>query len=181
MDPRPQKQLEIDFPAAKIIVSGINALLYLSLMKKIYAVLLSITLSFWGNACLAQPPKAKLNHLAIFVVDLQQSLRFYTQIIGLDTIAEPFRDGKHAWLSIGANLQLHIIAGADKPKNYFKNQHTCFSVANISTFTQQLSNKKIAWEDKDGKVGAITTRVDGIHQIWLQDPDGYWVEINDAP
>jgi lactoylglutathione lyase len=25
-----------------------------------------------------------------------------------------------------------------------------------------------------------TTRVDGVQQIWLQDPDGYWVEINDA-
>jgi lactoylglutathione lyase len=23
------------------------------------------------------------------------------------------------------------------------------------------------------------SRIDGVHQIWLQDPDGYWIEIND--
>jgi lactoylglutathione lyase len=26
----------------------------------------------------------------------------------------------------------------------------------------------------------ITTRVDGVKQIYFKDPDGYWIEINDA-
>ena len=41
--------------------------------------------------------------------------------------------------------------------------------------------KKLNWvyEDVIGNKNAITTRVDGVHQIWLQDPDGYWLEIND--
>jgi len=26
----------------------------------------------------------------------------------------------------------------------------------------------------------VTNRVDGVHQIYLKDPDGYWLEINDA-
>jgi len=26
----------------------------------------------------------------------------------------------------------------------------------------------------------VTTRPDGVHQIWFQDPDGYWLEINDV-
>ncbi len=29
-------------------------------------------------------------------------------------------------------------------------------------------------------MNSITTRVDNVKQIWLQDPDGYWIEINDA-
>ena len=37
-----------------------------------------------------------------------------------------------------------------------------------------------SWEDQDGKKMALTTRTDGVKQVWLQDPDGYWIEINDA-
>lgn len=124
--------------------------------------------------------KARINHVAIYVVNLEKSTRFYTEIVGLDTIPEPFRDGKHTWLSIGGGASLHIIQGAPLRKEYYKNQHTCFSVESVSAFTEKLKQKGIDFEDVNGKAGAITTRVDGVLQIWLRDPDGYWVEINDA-
>jgi lactoylglutathione lyase len=124
--------------------------------------------------------KAHLNHTAIYVVDIKKSGDFYTKVIGLDTIAEPFKDGKHIWLKTGPRLQMHIIQGAPEAKNYYKNQHTCFSVASIELFIKMLQAKNIAFEDRDGKQNTFTTRVDGIKQIWLQDPDGYWVEMNDA-
>jgi lactoylglutathione lyase len=31
-----------------------------------------------------------------------------------------------------------------------------------------------------GEKMAITNRVDGVKQIYFKDPDGYWIEINDA-
>jgi lactoylglutathione lyase len=125
-------------------------------------------------------PKAKLNHTAIYVVDLKKAGDFYTNIIGLDTVPEPFHDGKHIWLQTAPHIQMHIIQGATGPKTYYKNQHSCFSVASVEAFTKMLITKKIAFEDRDGKQSTFTTRVDGVKQIWLQDPDGYWVEINDA-
>jgi lactoylglutathione lyase len=124
--------------------------------------------------------KVHINHVAVYVVDLKKSGEFYTKIIGLDTIPEPFHDGKHIWLQIAPHIQMHIIQGAAEAKTYYKNQHTCFTVASLEAFTQMLMNKKIAFEDRDGKQNAFTTRIDGVKQIWLQDPDGYWVEINDA-
>jgi lactoylglutathione lyase len=124
--------------------------------------------------------QARLNHTAIYVMDLKKSGTFYINIIGLDTIPEPFHDGKHIWLQTAPQVQMHIIQGATEAKNYYKNQHSCFSVASVETFTKMLGNKNILFEDRDGKQNAITTRIDGIKQIWLQDPDGYWVEINDA-
>jgi hypothetical protein len=33
-------------------------------------------------------------------------------VLGLDSLPEPFRDGKHAWFAIGQGKQLHIIEGA---------------------------------------------------------------------
>lgn len=124
-------------------------------------------------------PRASLNHTAIYVVDLQRSSFFYEQIIGLDTVPEPFHDGKHTWLQIAPHSMMHIIQGADAPKTYFKNQHTCFSVPSVEAFTEKLKQHSIGWEDRDGKQNAITTRIDGVKQLWLRDPDGYWIEIND--
>lgn len=128
----------------------------------------------------AQKTNARINHLAIFVVNLKASTEFYRDVIGLDTIPEPFHDGKHTWMKIGPGASLHIIEGAEAKKEYFKNNHICFSVASVEKFTDILRKRSISWEDVSGRKQAITTRVDGVHQIWLQDPDGYWIEINDA-
>jgi lactoylglutathione lyase len=125
-------------------------------------------------------PRAVLNHTAIYVKDVKASAAFYRTIIGLDTIPEPFHDDKHAWFRIAPGVAMHIIQGATEKKEYYKNQHTCFSVASVDAFAATLKKNNIPWEDRDGARLAITTRVDGVKQLWLQDPDGYWIEINDA-
>ncbi len=124
--------------------------------------------------------KARINHTAVFVKDIKASAYFYEQIIGLDTIPEPFHDGKHVWLRTGPGVSLHIIEGATEKKEYFVNQHTCFSVGSVDAFVEKLKKNKLTWQDVRGDKMKVTTRVDGVKQLWLQDPDGYWIEINDA-
>lgn len=143
-------------------------------------LLISAVLLFCSSLVSAQTRKASINHIAIYVVDAKASANFYQNIIGLDTIPEPFHDGKHFWLRVGEGVALHIIEGAEKKKEYYKNQHTCFSVASVEGFIDILKQKKLPFEDRDGKKSTFTVRVDGVKQLWLQDPDGYWVEINDA-
>ena len=127
----------------------------------------------------AQQNKVHLNHTAIYVIDIQKTSAFYSNIIGLDTVPEPFHDGKHIWYSTGAHSMLHVIQGATEKRAYYKNQHTCFTVPDFEIFLGKLQSANWTWEDVAGKKNAITTRIDGVHQIWLQDPDGYWLEIND--
>jgi lactoylglutathione lyase len=150
-------------------------------MKKIYSIvaLLIFTtgLSFGQNEGGAKP---RINHVAIFVKNIKATRFFYSQVIGLDSIPEPFHDGKHIWYTIGPGISLHVIEGATEKKEYFKNQHTCFSVNSVEAFATVLRKNNLTWEDRDGAKNSITTRVDGVKQLWLQDPDGYWVEINDA-
>jgi lactoylglutathione lyase len=38
----------------------------------------------------------------------------------------------------------------------------------------------VAYENWAGEKSAVTRRVDGVKQIYFQDPDGCWLEINDA-
>jgi len=147
-------------------------------LRLVIPVLVSATLSMVNVK--AQEMKAHINHVAIYVVDLQKSGDFYINTLGLDTIPEPFHDGKHIWLRIGPGSAMHIIQGAETKKEYYKNQHTCFSVPSVVAFTEKLKQKSIPFEDVNGKQMAISNRVDGVKQIWLRDPDGYWLEINDA-
>ena len=124
--------------------------------------------------------KARLNHIAIYVVNLQTSSAFYRDIIGLDTIPEPFHDGRHTWFSIGPQSHLHVISGAAAPTPHDKNAHLCFSVSSVDDFIPILNKNNIEYENWAGLKKSVQLRVDGVKQIWFKDPDGYWIEINDA-
>ena len=104
-----------------------------------------------------------LDHIAIYVTDLKKSSAFYRDVLGLDSLPEPFHDGKHAWFAIGPGKQLHIIEGATSRADQPKRNHTCFRIASLQEFIIRL-----------------TLRPDGIQQIYFRDPDGYWIEMNDA-
>ena len=124
--------------------------------------------------------KPRLNHIALYVANLQTSTAFYKDIIGLDTIPEPFHDGRHTWFGVGVKSHLHIISGATTKTDHDKNTHLCFSVPSVNEFVKRLEKNKIEYEDWPGTKMKITTRVDGVKQIYFKDPDGYWIEINDA-
>lgn len=129
---------------------------------------------------LAQTEKPRLNHIAITVVDLNRSTVFYRDVIGLDTIPEPFHDGKHTWFSIGPLSHLHVIAEAKEIVAHNKGAHLCFTVPSVQAFIRRLDNAGVKYEDWAGNKQQVTHRVDGVLQIYLTDPDGYWLEINDA-
>lgn len=122
---------------------------------------------------------AMLNHIAVYVTDLEKSTDFYKNTFEFNQIPEPFHDGKHTWFSLGAAGQLHLIKGAKGKGNFDKNEHLCFSVPSIEPFIEKLKIQNIAYENWAGAAQSITLRVDGIKQIYFQDPDGHWLEVND--
>lgn len=124
--------------------------------------------------------KVQLNHIAHYVVNLDISTKFYRDVVGLDTIANPFNDGKHTWFSIGPKSHLHLISGAPTITPQDKNAHLCFSVASVDDFSARLTKNNIPFESWTGEKMKATLRVDGVKQIYFKDPDGYWIEINDA-
>jgi lactoylglutathione lyase len=142
--------------------------------------LLLIICSCSTRQATAQPSGARINHIAFYVLDLKKSTDFYLRIVGLDTIPEPFHDNRHTWFLIGPKAHLHIISGVKNPLPKEKDSHLCFSVASVPDFIPRLTKNNIPYENWAGEKMAVTNRVDGVKQIYFQDPDGYWIEINDA-
>ena len=146
-------------------------------MKKI---LLPLLLALCGLQCphpgLAQ---AKITHIAVYVSDLDRSTDFYREVFLFRQIDEPFKDGLHTWFDIGNQLSLHLIEAPWEPVTINKNNHICFSVEDMNGFISRLEKLKVPYEDWPGNAGRIQKRADGVQQIYLRDPDGYWIEVND--
>jgi lactoylglutathione lyase len=119
-----------------------------------------------------------INHVSLFVNDLEKSASFYEKIVLLKRIEDPFKDGKHTWLSIGGNRELHISPGAPANVTHPKSLHLAFSVASLEAFIEHLEKNKIDYVNWPGDSKKPNTRPDGVRQIYFQDPDGYWIEIN---
>jgi len=152
-------------------------------MRTIRIVVLSVAGVLSGTVLLAQSAPAKpipeFDHTAVHVRDLGKSAEFYEKVMGLEKIPEPFKDGKHIWYHIGPHDQLHVISGATVPVQQEIGVHFAFRVVSLADFIAHLDSMHVKYGSYDGKE-RITLRPDGVKQVYLQDPDGYWIEVNDG-
>jgi len=121
----------------------------------------------------------RANHVALYVKDLSKSEVFYRDVMQLKVIPEPFHDGKHVWFRTGEHSQLHIIQGAAAVTDHDINSHFAYAVTNIQSFAKHLDEMKIKYGNWKGDSQSPQIRPDGIKQVYLQDPDNYWIEVND--
>ncbi|HSN61244.1 MAG TPA: VOC family protein [Ferruginibacter sp.] len=147
-------------------------------MKKI--LLLVVTMA---NVILLQAQendgfKFSFNHLALSVKDVNRSAAFYTEIFKLKEITNRTAMDGIRWISLGEGKELHLIAILKEAVKVNKAVHFALSTAHFDSFIKVLNEKKIVFSDWPGNVNTINKRADGILQIYLQDPDGYWIEVN---
>src|ERR1700716_1253758 len=100
-------------------------------MKKNLMIAISLASALLGSAFALKAQHPTFNHLALYVTNLQKSTWFYKEVLGLDTMPEPFHDGRHTWFRIGPHAHLHLISGAVAGTEHNKNTHLCFSVFSI--------------------------------------------------
>jgi len=121
----------------------------------------------------------QLDHITVHVADMQRSAHFYETILGLDPIPEPFHDGLHLWYRIGPTLSIHVVGGATGNPTRSIQHHFAFRVPSLDPIMQRLDQHHIPCRNLQGDA-RVNIRPDGLRQIYLQDPDGYWIEINEA-
>lgn len=152
----------------------------MKIFTPLFIILVFTTMtSFAQSDSDSQNTQIKIDHIALSVTDLEESEQFYRDVIGLKQIPEPFQVGRHAWFDLGG-AELHVIRAADERIERDRSNHLCFSVADLESFIENISSHGLEYFDADGNPGEINIRPDGIQQIYFTDPDGYWIEINDA-
>ena len=151
-------------------------------MKKInsFRLLLSFAALTISGICYGQDNKPAINHVAICAHDLKRSVAFYSDVMELIKIPNPFHDTVHQWFSIGSGAALHVIQADCPTVAHDINNHLSFNVASLEDFMKHLDKFNIKYGNWAGDNKKTQLRADGVIQIYFQDPDGYWIEVNNA-
>lgn len=120
-----------------------------------------------------------LNHLAISVKDVDKSIEFYKKVLRLKEIKNTASNSKTRWLSLGEGKQLHLIPRPGAEIKVNKAVHFALATSDVSGIIKHLEELSIECSDWRDTLQKDYVRQDGIKQVYFQDPDGYWIEIND--
>jgi lactoylglutathione lyase len=146
-------------------------------MKKLTFLLL-FSLLFSGTLSAQETFSLKMDHVALSVKDLDRSVDFYTNVLKLQEITNLTRKEGIRWISLGDGKELHLVSTIKEPVTINKAVHLAFKAVNFDGLVKVLENRNITYSDWPGELHKINIRADGIKQIYFQDPDGYWIEVN---
>jgi len=118
------------------------------------------------------------NHLALSVKDVDRSADFYSKVLNLQEITNKTKMEGIRWFSLGEGKELHLISLLKENVTINKAVHIALTTSDFDTFIKTLDRMNIAYSDWPGTPHKINIRADGIKQIFFQDPDGYWLEVN---
>ena len=113
------------------------------------------------------------NHFNFNVLDLERSLRFYSDALGLAPVRRvQSGDGAFELCFLGdgkSNFQLELTCLADRTEPYDLGEcefHLAFSVPDME-----------AAHRKHAEMGCICFENEAMGIYFIEDPDGYWLEI----
>ena len=120
------------------------------------------------------------DHHALSVRNLDASAKFYGEVLGLKEMEDAAKNPAIRWFVLRDGRQLHLIQTEEKDISLTKTVHFSFAAKHFDKFVKFLENQGIPYSDWLGEANKIAQRPDGIRQVYIQDPDGYWIEINDV-
>lgn len=147
-------------------------------MKKIIAATVLLLTGLLLQAQNNKKFSLTLNHVALSVEDVNRSARFYGQTLGLKEITNRTQMAGIRWFSLGDGKELHLISTLKEKVTINKAVHLAMTTKNFASFLKMLQEKGIAYSDWPGIPNKVNIRADGIQQVFFQDPDGYWIEVN---
>jgi|SRR6478672_1860104 len=150
-------------------------------MKKIILCLCLCCLYAQLNAQDSTKYNFNFNHIALSVTDPARSVAFYTKLFQWKEITKRTALQGIRWISMGEGKELHLISILKEKAMLNKAVHLSFATTQIDAFEKKLLALKIPFSDWPGKSGSVQMRADGVKQIYFQDPDGYWIEVNNDP
>lgn len=121
----------------------------------------------------------KVHHIAIICSDYRRSLDFYTRVLGLELLAEHYREARQSWkadLTLNGEYVVELFSFPSPPPRPSHPEavglrHLAFEVDDISEAAAELEQMGINHE------AVRTDEYTGRRFFFLQDPDGLPIEM----
>lgn len=126
-----------------------------------------------------RPPISGLHHVAVIAADYEQSKAFYTELLGLEVIAETYRTARDSWkldLALPDGTQIELFTFPNAPIRPSRPEaqglrHLALRVEDMDAW--------LSWLDTSG-VAVEPVRIDlltGAKFTFFADPDGLPIEL----
>jgi catechol 2,3-dioxygenase-like lactoylglutathione lyase family enzyme len=126
------------------------------------------------------PAHQGLRHLALRVIDLNRSRRFYERFLGMKVVWEP--DAENVYFSSGSdNLALHQIPASERDR-YQTGSGQFLDHFGVIVESRQAVDDLFAVVQRDGaQYGAVIAKPpklhrDGSYSFYFTDPDGNMIQ-----
>jgi lactoylglutathione lyase len=140
---------------------------------------------FWANAYSEETTfDIQIDHVTLLVTDVDRSADFYLKILMLTEFETPWgKTPMGRMFSVGPAGEVHLakgdLHGNEQEKD--KQIHYAFRVKEFDEYLKFLDENRVKYGNFEGTPGVFQTRPDGVRQVYFQDPDGYWIEVNSGP
>jgi len=117
-----------------------------------------------------------LNHASLIVANLEVSLKFYSEVLGLQQVYRPDLGFPGAWFQLGGQ-QIHLLELENpdpitgRPVHGGRDRHVALNALELAPVQEALNRAGIFY----------TMSVSGRRALFCRDPDGNAVEIIEQP
>jgi catechol 2,3-dioxygenase-like lactoylglutathione lyase family enzyme len=118
----------------------------------------------------------KLHHVSRQTLKLEETRKFYVDVLGFREISRPPFNFGGAWL-YGAGIQIHLIEEPFTPQSMNLNtreNHIAFAVADMEASEAALKAHGVEYRHN-----VVPER--GTNQLFFKDPDGWMIELGPFP
>ena len=130
-------------------------------------------------------PLTELNHYFVRANDMEQSRRFYCEVLGLQQMPRPNFAFPGYWLGVGGKVQVHMgphdipdagvhymgTTALSATDNAGVVDHIAFSATEPEAFVARLKQMRVTARKRYRPEIRL-------FQVFLQDPDGLTIEVN---
>lgn len=121
----------------------------------------------------------RLDHIALLVRDLDETAKFLTEVLQIREVPDPMGGTHIRWFEFGNAQRFHIQAGDISRTHVEKRTHFALSAPDLDAVIGHFRATGVAFSNMAGVAGEVNVRPDGMRAVFVQDPNGYWFEIND--
>ncbi len=116
--------------------------------------------------------RSGLNHVSVVARDLETSIRFYVDELGLEPLPTPNFGFPVLWLAAGS-CQVHLFVRPGEPPSH---AHFGLEIAEFMPVYRRM--KELGVLDSETFGGAVIELPDGGVQMYVRDPAGNLVELD---